>query len=161
MIPTRPQGHHHHNYWPSLSTRSLKTLSTSSITITTTAAMTTTITKALSLLSGLRKWFEGNVFGSKQLGSWTQVQQNIFKTVSVFSDKIHENSGVWLWRVGWKVSATHLMLSSKSTMEMIIVRTIFVMRRIYPYNNHDITSITARVTKPLDSKYEPPQNITF
>ena len=81
--------------------------------------------------------------------------------VSVFniSDKIHENSGVWLWRVGWKVSATHLMLSSKSTMEMIIVRTIFVMRRIYPYHKHDITSITARVTKPLDSKYEPPKNI--
>ena len=83
--------------------------------------------------------------------------------VSVFniSDKIHENSGVWLWRVGWKVSATHLMLSSKSTMEimtmMIIVRTIFVMRRIYPYHNHDITSVTARVTKPLDSKYEPPK----
>ena len=73
MIPTRPQGHHHHNYWPSLSTRSLKTLSTSSITITTTAAMTTTITKALSLLSGLRKWFEGNVLGGKQLSPWTQV----------------------------------------------------------------------------------------
>ena len=73
MIPTRPQGHHHHNYWPSLSTRSLKTLSTSSITITTTAPITTTISKALSLLSGVRKWFEGNVLGGKQLSPWTQV----------------------------------------------------------------------------------------
>ena len=98
MIPTRPQGHHHHNYWPSLSTRSLKTLSPSSITITTTAAMTTTITKVLSLLSGLRKWFEGNVLGGKQLSPWTQVF--VFWAIQFFSFSKCKQFSHWMYFPG-------------------------------------------------------------